>query len=285
MSSSDASTPRHTRASVLRLSTAASLVLFALFAPKMDRRTSAQACGSCPEVCGESECSCGVFACGSAEFCSLTGNADPCQYPGGCPSGEVYYNGCCATLGTPILIDLAGDGLDLTNLSAGVLFPIAATPLMYKVSWTEPGMDDSWLVLDRNENGRIDNGTELFGNFTPQPEPPAGQSKNGYLALAVFDETGSGGNHDGLISAGDKIFSTLRLWRDANHNGESEPGELTTLTAAGVLSISLEYRESKHRDAFGNVFRYRAPVTMVRNGRTQQTESVDVFLKVTRNTT
>lgn len=123
----------------------------------------------------------------------------------------------------------------------------------------------------------IDDGTELFGNFSPQPSPPQGEGRNGFLALAEYDKTANGENNDGKITSLDSIFPSLRLWQDVNHNGISEASELKPLNVPGLSSIELDYKMSKKTDEFGNAFRYRAKVKDV-HGAQMGCWAWDVFL-------
>jgi hypothetical protein len=184
-----------------------------------------------------------------------------CNPPGGGGGGgPVCYcdpnnpdPNCC---GSPIILDVSGKGFVLTSAQEGVKFDIAGTGHPVQIAWIAQGADNAFLCLP-DANGMCDDGKDLFGNFTPQPPS---STPNGFAALAVYDQPANGGNGDGVIDSHDAIFSSLRLWIDANHDGVSQPNEIYTLPQLGIAAISLDYKRDDRTDQYGNVFRYRAKV-------------------------
>jgi hypothetical protein len=177
---------------------------------------------------------------------------------------------------SPIVIDVDRSGFAMTSAENGVDFNILNDGVPLRLSWTAGTSTNTFLAMDRNGNGAIDNGTELFGDLSPQPSSP---DPNGFAALAQYDQRGAGGNENGKIDSGDLVFGRLVLWRDANHNGISEPSEMEDLSEYGVEGIDLKFHESRWVDQFGNQFRYRAKVYYSKGLRSERW-AWDVFLKV-----
>ncbi len=208
----------------------------------------------------------------------------------GCPPGTEYNVAACecqpvqeegdppdceeCDRPSPILISIRGNRLELTDWANGVEFDLNADGSPEQISWTQGGADDAFLVLDRNGNGVIDDGTELFGNFTPQPDS---QEPNGFLALSVFDQPETGGNGDGWITDEDSAYGELGLWIDWNHDGFSQASELRGLSSSRINGISLAYRETRRTDRHGNAFRFVSRVRMRDRSAPRIKFAVDVF--------
>lgn len=157
-------------------------------------------------------------------------------------------------LPTPIVIDVENDGLSLTGLDDPVWFDVDADASPDLISWTD--RSDGFLVWDRDGNGLIDDGSEMFGNATRLAD--GSRASNGYIALAELDSAAFGGNADGVIDSFDSGFTWLNIWKDENHDGISQLGELQTLLEAEIQRIDLDYRRSNRRDRYGNQFKWFA---------------------------
>ena len=131
---------------------------------------------------------------------------------------------------SPLILDLDGDGIEITPLSGAITFDHDADGVRTGTAWA--GADDGLLVLDLDGNGLIDSGRELFGNNTLLANGQ--KAADGYAALRALDA-----NADGLIDAVDAQFAALRVWRDRDQDGVSDTGELQSLEAAGVTQIGL----------------------------------------------
>lgn len=226
--------------------------------------------GAC--TCVSSDCSNPAAAGQCTETCTQCGPpppppTTPCSCAGQQWKWEPASCSYVCESGSPIILDVDGSGWNLTDAAHGVSFDFFGDTYPTQMSWTASGSTNAWLVLDRNHNGLIDSGLEMFGNLTPQPPGP---DRNGFRALAVFDV-----NHDGVIDTRDPIFSDLRLWQDINHDGISQPSELHSLPELGVAAIDLNYQEVPYVDQCGNRFRYRARVS---GGLSLGRWTYDVFL-------
>ena len=92
--------------------------------------------------------------------------------------------------------------------------------------------DDGFLVMDRNANGTIDNGTELFGDSTALYA--GGNAADGFAALRQEDT-----NSDGVVNNLDTNWANLRIWQAFNQDGISQAQELLTLEQAGIAGINV----------------------------------------------
>jgi len=190
--------------------------------------------------------------------------------------GNIFTPGSSAgalpsCVGSPLVLDLNDDGIEPTG-PGQVAFDLLGQGRV-RSAWVRG--DDALLVLDRNGNGLVDDGTELFGEATVVDGHPA---RDGFRALAALDRPAEGGNGNGLLEADDLMFGELGLWTDRNGDGISQAGELTDLAGAGIRSIEVSGVEhGRVTDRHGNDLSLRAGFTRV-DGRRGLV--VDVLFRV-----
>jgi hypothetical protein len=174
---------------------------------------------------------------------------------------------------SPIIVDLDRSGIVLTGPDDGVWFDLDADGYPERTGWTAAGAAEAFLFVDWNENGVVDNGAELFGSA---------HADNGFDALRLLDRSFAGGirfggDDNGILDARDTVWGRLRLWTDANHDGVTQAGEVTSPADHGLAAIELAYKTSGRRDRHGNSFRYTS-AAMLENG--QRIKAIDVYFVV-----
>jgi hypothetical protein len=142
--------------------------------------------------------------------------------------------------GTPLILDLGGDGIHTTSIDNGVTFDLMATGTRVPTGWV--GTGDGLLVRDMNHNNLIDSGAELFGDSTLLPDGT--KAYDGFQALAALDT-----DHNGVIDANDRSFNELQVWQDVNQDGISQADELHSLEELSIKSISLGFNPVSQDDA------------------------------------
>jgi hypothetical protein len=124
----------------------------------------------------------------------------------------------------PFVLDLDGDGFDLRpNVTTSPLFDLNADGFATRTAWTL-GADDGFLAIDLNENGKIDDITELFGN----------NIESGYAALSAYDL-----NSDGKVDQAEATTAEIVIWVDQDGDAQTDAGELHTLDDFSIASINV----------------------------------------------
>src|SRR5262249_33833503 len=187
-------------------------------------------------------------------------------------NGKLRWTDCVgtgsSTGSTPLVLSF--DGAPVAFAASDAAFDVNGT-MSVVTDW--PAASTPWLALDRNGNGAIDDGSELFGSMTALSN--GARAQNGFAALAELDSNG-----DGRITPEDAAWASLRLWSDGDGDRVSSARELGTLDARGVIAIDLAYTVSPRCDARHNCEIERASFRWVdANGAEHTGAIVDVHLK------
>jgi hypothetical protein len=176
------------------------------------------------------------------------------------------------TYGTPIVLSFAGEQVDFHH-ETNAAFDVMGMNASVATHW--PTAVTPWLVRDLDGNGGIDDGRELFGSMTRLSN--GARAQNGFQALAELDADG-----DGWITAADPAWSTLKVWRDADHDRVSSADELKPLSAYGVVGIAVTYRSETICDSDGNCGIERGAMRFERDGQLMTGSAIDVHLPARR---
>jgi hypothetical protein len=181
-------------------------------------------------------------------------NEDSC--PGGPP---------CSS---PLIVNLQRGPWNLSGPREPVDFDIDADGSPNRITWTSRGAALAFLAVDRNGDGQINDGAELFGNWTRLASGM--RAPNGFEALREFDTNG-----DRLVSRDDARWSDILLWVDTNHDGISQPAELQSIAESEIDALETIYHWTGRQDRHGNLFGYEG---LARLG-TSRRPYYDVYFK------
>ncbi|MGI0024652.1 MAG: hypothetical protein ACREA4_05840, partial [Nitrososphaera sp.] len=144
----------------------------------------------------------------------------------------------------PLILDLDGDGIETANTNDAAFFDHDGNGFAEQTGWV--GADDGMLAWDRDGDGRINDGKELFGDQTVLQDGT--RAASGFQAIAEWDD-----NADGKIDASDGIWANLKIWQDTDGDGYTLASELKDLAALGIQSIDLGHTVTNTTDAQGNI--------------------------------
>ena len=161
---------------------------------------------------------------------------------------------------TPLAFDLNGDGVQTVSIEQGVQFDMQVAGYEVSTGWLSG--EDAFLTIDNNQNGQIDDLSELFGGANVG---------DGFAKLETFDS-----NNDGLVNELDDRFGELLVWQDANENGNTDSGELVSILDAGITNMATDYTDVFRTDAQGNIHGEHSSAEL--NGNT--IDMVDVYFQV-----
>lgn len=181
-----------------------------------------------------------------------------------------------------LILDLEGDGHQLTDGSDGVLFDIDGTGQKVKVAWTAKGSDDGFLFIDTNGNGVVDSGRELLGDGWRMPDGSRSPSVDSTLAAVQGFQRPFPSPLPpslGSIDRDDKVFGQIRVWRDRDHDGASVGAELSTLAELKVFEILLSFMPlGRKADSLGNLHNFGGTFYLGTRATLQNRRMTDITL-------
>jgi uncharacterized repeat protein (TIGR02543 family) len=194
----------------------------------------------------------------------------------------------CACTGTcqqsescPLILDLNGDGIHTTGLEDPVHFWIDLQGRSEATAWTDPNTEEAFLWTDLN-NDHMAQVTELFGSRMIAHN--GNYHAQGFEALAKYDRPYYGGDNDGQITHEDWLWARLKLWVDRNHDGVSQPTEISVPSSHRIVALNVPHIEGDSYDEHGNeLYLVGSYVARTHGNATEERLMADVEFKFIAN--